>query len=89
MTYFAGFVVWLAIALVAGFVMYAIFHEQATNRLLTIVFAIFGAFIGGMLGVSGYIWHAPTPLRFGALLGAILGASFFSFVYQFVARKAL
>lgn len=89
MTYFVGFLIWFGIALVAGLSMYAVFHEAETNRVLTVIFAIFGAFIGGMLGVSGYIWHAPTPLRAGAVIGAIAGSCFFSFVYQFTARKAL
>jgi uncharacterized membrane protein YeaQ/YmgE (transglycosylase-associated protein family) len=53
------------------------------------VFGIFGAFIGGMLGTSPYIFHDPTPLRFGSLLGAFLGAVFFSFLYHFIARKAI
>jgi hypothetical protein len=42
-----------------------------------------------MLGMSGYIFHSPTPLRLGGLLGATLGAVGFTFIYHFIARKAL
>jgi uncharacterized membrane protein YeaQ/YmgE (transglycosylase-associated protein family) len=57
--------------------------------LLAVVFGVFGAFIGGMLGTSPYIFHDPTPLRFGSLLGAFLGAVLITFLYHFIARKAI
>ncbi len=89
MTFIIGFLVWLALGVVAGLVMPRAYRAAATEPLLTVVFGIFGAFIGGMLGTSPYIFHDPTPLRFGSLLGALLGAAFFTFLYHFIARKAI
>jgi uncharacterized membrane protein YeaQ/YmgE (transglycosylase-associated protein family) len=56
---------------------------------MTFTLGMFGAFIGGMLGTSAYIFHDPNPMRLGGMLGALIGASFFSFLYHFVARKAV
>jgi uncharacterized membrane protein YeaQ/YmgE (transglycosylase-associated protein family) len=89
MTFIVGFLVWLALGVVAGLIMPRAYRAAATVPLLTVVFGIFGAFIGGMLGTSPYIFHDPTPLRVGALIGAVLGAAFFTFLYHFIARKAL
>lgn len=89
MEFITGFAVWVAIGLVAGFVVYLMYKGPETTQLVTLTFGIFGAFIGGMLGNSPYIHHDPNPLRFGGLLGAVLGATFFTFVYHFVAKKAV
>jgi uncharacterized membrane protein YeaQ/YmgE (transglycosylase-associated protein family) len=89
MTFVVGFLVWLALGVVAGFIVTRSYKAAATEAWLTIVFGIFGAFIGGMLGTSPYIFHDPTPLRVGSLIGALLGAVFFTSLYHFIARKAL
>ena len=89
MTFVIGFLVWLALGIVLGLIMPRAYKAAGTEALLTVVFGIFGAFIGGMLGTSPYIFHDPTPLRFGSLLGALLGAAFFTFLYHFIARKAI
>jgi uncharacterized membrane protein YeaQ/YmgE (transglycosylase-associated protein family) len=89
MTFIVGFLVWLALGIVAGLIMPRAFKAAGTAPLLTVVFGVFGAFIGGMLGTSPYIFHDPTPLRLGSLLGAFLGAAFFTFLYHFIARKAI
>jgi len=89
MVFITGFAVWIAIGLVAGFALYMLYKGPETTQLVTLTFGIFGAFIGGMLGNSAYIHHDPNPLRFGGLLGAVLGATFFTFVYHFVAKKAV
>jgi uncharacterized membrane protein YeaQ/YmgE (transglycosylase-associated protein family) len=89
MTFIIGFLVWIAVGVIAGLIMPRAYRAGATVPLLTVVFGIFGAFIGGMLGTSPYIFHDPTPLRFGSLLGALLGATFFTFLYHFIARKAI
>ena len=89
MTFVVGFLVWVAFGVVAGLIMPRMQKAAATEAWLTVVFGIFGAFIGGMLGTSPYIFHDPTPLRVGALIGALLGAIFFTFTYHFVARKAI
>ena len=89
MTFIGGFAIWLAVGIIAGLVVTRAYRAAATVPLLTVVFGVFGAFIGGMLGTSPYIFHDPTPLRFGSLLGALLGSIFFSFLYHFIARKAV
>jgi uncharacterized membrane protein YeaQ/YmgE (transglycosylase-associated protein family) len=89
MTFIVGFLVWLAVGVLAGFILTRTYKAAATEAWLTIVFGILGAFIGGMLGTAPYIFHDPTPLRFGSLLGALLGSIFFTFLYHFIARKAI
>lgn len=84
-----GFAVWLAIGVVAGFVVLTVYKAAATEAWLTIVFGVLGAFVGGMLGSAAHIFHDATPLRLGGLLGAVVGAAFFSFLYHFIARKAV
>lgn len=89
MTFAVGFLVWIAFGVVAGLIMGRAYRAAATVPLLTVVFGVFGAFIGGMLGTSPYIFHDPTPLRLGSLVGALLGSVFFTFIYHFIARKAI
>ncbi len=89
MSYVAGFLVWIAFAVVSAFVLWTVFRGPGTTRVVTFMFALFGTFIGGMLGVSGYIWHDPSPLRVGALIGALIGALLFPFIYHLVGKKAL
>jgi uncharacterized membrane protein YeaQ/YmgE (transglycosylase-associated protein family) len=89
MTYVIGFLIWLVVAVAAAFLLRLFYKAPATSLGLTLFFAISGAAIGGMLGVSPYVTHDPSPLRFGGLLGAVIGAGFFPFVYLLVARKAL
>lgn len=84
-----GFVVWIIIGLAAGFATFAFYRGPTTTQLMSLTLAAFGAFIGGMLGMSPYIHHAPMPLRFGGVLGAALGAVFFSVTYHFIAKKAI
>ncbi len=71
MEFVAGFLVWIAFGLVAPFLVRTLYRAEGTTGFLTFAFGIFGAFIGGMLGTSPYIFHDPNPLRFGGLLGAL------------------
>lgn len=89
MAYVIGFLIWLAVGIVAAIVLRLVYHGPTTTVALTLFFGISGAFIGGMLGVAPYVTHDPSPLRFGGLLGAVLGAVITPFVYHLVARKAL
>jgi uncharacterized membrane protein YeaQ/YmgE (transglycosylase-associated protein family) len=89
MTFIVGFLVWIIVGVLAGVIMPRVQKAAATEAWLTVVFGIFGAFIGGMLGTSPYIFHDPTPLRVGSLIGALLGALFFTGLYHFIARKAI
>jgi uncharacterized membrane protein YeaQ/YmgE (transglycosylase-associated protein family) len=89
MAFITGFAVWLVIGLLAGFLARTLYRTAGTTAALTHAFGVFGAFIGGMLGTSAYIFHAPVPLRLGGIVGATLGALFFSMLYHFIARKAV
>lgn len=88
MDFVVGFLIWLGFALLAAFVVRAT-YAAAGPRVFTFVFAILGAFIGGMLGVSPYVYHNPVPFRIGGLIGAAAGALFFAYLYHFMARKAV
>lgn len=87
--YIPGFVVWTALGLVLSFAVHAVYRGPATALGLSLTFGFFGAFIGGMLGTSRYIFHDPNPLRIASLLGAVLGAIVFPLIYHFIARKAV
>lgn len=89
MTFVMGFLIWLLLGIGAGLLVRVLYRGPTTTAFLTLFFGVAGAFIGGMLGTAPYVTHDPTPLRFGALLGAVLGALLFPFVYNLVARKAL
>ncbi len=89
MAYVIGFLVWIVIGLVAAFVIRTVYAAAATAAWLTFVFGIFGAFVGGMLATSGYVYHQPTPLRIGSLIGAVLGSLMFTYLYHLVARKGI
>lgn len=89
MTFVIGFAIWLAIGIAAGLLVRAAYRGPTTTAFLSMFFGVAGTFIGGMLGVAPYVTHAPTPLRFGALVGAVVGGLLFPFIYHLVARKAL
>lgn len=89
MAFIIGFLVWAALGALAGVAARSLYRADGTLPALTVIFGVFGAFIGGMLGTSAYIFHNPVPLRLGGLLGAFMGAVFFSFLYHFIARKAV
>ena len=89
MEFITGFLVWALLGLVAAFLARALYRAEPTSGILTFLFGVFGAFIGGMLGTSAYIFHNPVPLRLGGLLGAALGGAFFPLLYHFIARKAV
>lgn len=85
--FYIGFAIWLVIGIVGGIVIHRAYASPFTTAPVAVTLAIFGSFVGGMLGVSGYVYHEPTPMRFGAILGAILGTALFTFLYQFTARN--
>ncbi|HEX6133908.1 MAG TPA: hypothetical protein VFZ24_08090 [Longimicrobiales bacterium] len=89
MEFAMGFAVWITLGVLAGFVMFFFYRGPQTTQLMSIVLSVFGAFIGGMLGMSPYMHHEPLPLRFGGLLGATMGAFGFALIYHFVAKKAV
>jgi uncharacterized membrane protein YeaQ/YmgE (transglycosylase-associated protein family) len=89
MHYILGFITWTVVGLVLGFMVRMVYKVEQTDLWLSLTFGFFGAFIGGMLGTSGYVHHDPNPFRFGGILGAALGATLFSAIYSFTTDKAV
>ena len=88
MGYGLGFLVWLGIAIVAFFVFRAVMGRTPnTVPWIAFILTVFGTFVGGMLGVSAYIYNDPYPMRLGGIIGAVVGAALFSSVYYWAARK--
>ncbi|MEJ2216164.1 MAG: hypothetical protein P8099_06070 [Gemmatimonadota bacterium] len=87
MEYVIGFVVWLAIGLVVASAIHAAYRGPGTAFPITVYLAVMGAFVGGMLGVAGYVYHLPRPLRPGGLVGATVGAAICAYLYHLVARR--
>ena len=88
MAYTLGFLVWLGIAIVAFLAFRAVLGRTPnTVPWVGFLLTLFGTFVGGMLGVSGYIYNDPEPLRLGGILGAVIGAALFTGVYYWAARK--
>lgn len=86
--FFVGLLVWLVIGLAGALLARAIYASPDALAALTLVFGVFGAFIGGMLGLSGYVHHDANPLRLGGLVGAVVGAVGFALIYHVAQRKA-
>ncbi len=89
MEFVTGFAVWLAIGLAGGIVARSAYRAEANTMLLAVVFGVFGAFIGGMLGTAAHVFHDPVPLRMGGLIGAVSGGLGFPLIYQFIARNVV
>lgn len=89
MEFITGFAVWIALGIVGGILARAVYRADGSVMALAIVFGVFGAFIGGMLGTSAHVFHDPVPLRIGGIIGSVSGAFVFPFIYQFIGRKAV
>jgi uncharacterized membrane protein YeaQ/YmgE (transglycosylase-associated protein family) len=87
MEFIAGFAVWIAFSVLAGFLVRMLLRAPGTEAWLTFVFAFFGAFIGGMLGNAGNVHHDPNPLRISSLIFAAVGALGFAAIYHVASRK--
>ena len=89
MAYVLGFAIWIVIGLIAATVIRTVYAADLTATWLSYMFGFFGAFVGGMLAASGYVYHDPSPLRIGSIMGAILGSFMFTYLYHLVARKGV
>lgn len=87
MTFATGIIIWIVIGIGAALLFRAFYRGPTTTPFLGVCFAVFGALVGGMLGVAGYVTHDPSPLRIGGLLGCVAGALLFSYIYHGVARR--
>lgn len=89
MEFITRIAVWLVIGVAGGLLARTLYRADHTVVALAVVFGIFGAVIGGMLGTSAHIFHDPVPLRAGGLIGASAGALVFPFIYQFIGRNVV
>ncbi|MBW3553569.1 MAG: hypothetical protein KY466_08665 [Gemmatimonadetes bacterium] len=87
MTFVTGIIIWIVVGIGAALLFRAFYRGPTTTLFLGVCFAVFGALVGGMLGVAGYVTHDPSPLRIGGLLGCVAGAALFSYIYHGVARR--
>ena len=83
-----GFIAWIILGLIAGFVASKLVNHSGSGMLLDIVIGIVGALLGGFfgakLGLGGLenFWSAWTWLL------AIVGAVVVLMIYNAVARRA-
>ena len=84
-----GFALWITIGVVVALAVRMFYKVTGTEGWLTVTFGFFGAFIGGMLGTAAYVHHDPNPFRFGGLLGALMGAIFFTACYHFTQERGV
>jgi uncharacterized membrane protein YeaQ/YmgE (transglycosylase-associated protein family) len=87
MTFIIGFALWLAFGLIAAMIGRTAYPADTAFRAVTYIFGTLGAVIGGMLGMAPYVFNSPEPLRAGGIIGALLGAFLFVFMYHFTARR--
>jgi uncharacterized membrane protein YeaQ/YmgE (transglycosylase-associated protein family) len=81
-----GFVAWLVMGLIAGFIASKLVNKQGEGMLMDIVLGIVGAFVGGFvanaLGFSGI-----TGFNIYSILISVLGAVLVLIVYHALARR--
>lgn len=89
MDFIVGFLIWIVLAVAGMALARMTMRAEGLPVFLTFIFALFGAFVGGMIGVSAHVFHDPEPLSIGGVIGAVIGALVFPLVYHFVARRAV
>jgi uncharacterized membrane protein YeaQ/YmgE (transglycosylase-associated protein family) len=81
-----GFIAWLVLGAIAGFIASRIVDKQGKGLLLNIVLGVVGAELGGLLfrlfGMSGV-----TGLNLYSLLVAVLGAVILLWIYHGLIRR--
>lgn len=81
-----GFIAWLVLGALAGFIASKIVDKQGKGLLLNILLGIIGAEVGGWLfrlfGMSGV-----TGFNLYSLLVAVLGAVILLFIYHRLIRR--
>lgn len=81
-----GFIAWLVLGAIAGFIASKIVDKQGKGLLLNIVLGVVGAELGGLVfrlfGMSGV-----TGLNLYSLLVAVLGAVILLWIYHGLIRR--
>jgi len=68
-----GFIAWIVLGLLAGWIASKIMHGQGSGLLINLALGVVGAFVGGVLiGVIGGV--GVTGFNLWSLLVAVLGA---------------
>ena len=87
-----GIGIWIVLGMLIGVVMKAIIkrpEETAGHGAILAVLGAFGAVIGGMLGVGILEFFDPRALSLGGMLGAVVFATFISWLYRWGIRTLI
>jgi hypothetical protein len=87
-----GIGVWIVLGMLIGMVMKAVIkrpEETAGHTPILAVLGAFGAVIGGMLGVGVIEFFDPRALSLGGMLGAVVFATFISWLYRWGIRTLI
>jgi uncharacterized membrane protein YeaQ/YmgE (transglycosylase-associated protein family) len=76
-----GFIAWIVLGLLAGWIASKIMHGQGSGLLINLVLGVVGAFVGGLLiSVIGGV--GVTGFNLWSLLVAVLGAVIVLWLYS-------
>jgi hypothetical protein len=87
-----GIGVWIVLGMLIGVAMRAIIKRPEETSGHTVILAVLGAFgavIGGMLGVGIIETFDPRALSLGGMLGAVVFATFISWLYRWGIRTLI
>ena len=87
-----GIGIWIALGALIALAMKAVIKRPEETEGHTEVLAALGAFgavIGGMLGVGIIEFYDPRALSLGGVLGAVVSATFFSWLYRWGIRSLI
>jgi hypothetical protein len=87
-----GIAIWIVLGAVIALVMKAVIKRPEETEGHTVVLATLGAFgavIGGMLGVGIIEFYDPRALSLGGMFGAVVSATFFSWLYRWGIRSLI
>ena len=87
-----GIGIWIVLGMLIGVVMKAIIkrpEETPGHGAILAVLGAFGAVIGGMLGVGVLEFFDPRALSLGGMLGAVVFATFISWLYRWGIRTLI
>lgn len=82
-----GFIAWLILGLIAGFIGSKLVNKTGEGVLLDIILGIIGAVVGGWV-FSMFGAHGVTGLNIYSLFVAVIGSVLVLVVYHAVIRRA-
>ena len=83
-----GFIAWIILGLIAGFVASKLVNHSGSGMLLDIVIGIVGALLGGFIGAKLGLGGLENFWSLWTWLLAIVGAIVVLMIYNAVARRA-